>query len=264
MNPFNLWNPSTLLSLCENLKSQTTDVDTPSEGRVEEYQAFMALASNPELFHSYHTHPYNRTKGSFHVTLPHFWTISFQGGQQETLTLTIRDRERVERPSERDREKEREGEVTLHCAHALTHIPSWSNSGIVVWDAILSLFFLWGWSKRCAHMHNTHTHTQRALALLTLWGSTLPCAPPSNCSQKNLTNRQKCVTPLDQQQDRESQCYLMDLQTSGPPLQPDPHRTGGWRRRWPPRGSHVYPMGSLSNSLQNTSRQKQEMIQILQ
>lgn len=164
----------------------------------------------------------------------------------------------------RETERKRERERSPYTVHMHSHTFLHGQTAVLLFEMRSSLSFSSGGDQRDVRTCTTHTHTQRALALLTLWGSTLPCAPPSNCSQKNLTNRQKCVTPLDQQQDRESQCYLMDLQTSGPPLQPDPHRTGGWRRRWPPRGSHVYPMGSLSNSLQNTSRQKQEMIQILQ
>ena len=42
----------------------------------------------------------------------------------------------------------------------------------------------------------------------------------------------------------------MDWQTSGRPQRPDPHRPDDWRRRWRPHGSHVFPTGSLKNSLQ--------------
>lgn len=107
-----------------------------------------------------------------------------------------------------------------------THIPSRSNRGIVVRDVILSRILL-AWSKR-------HTHTGN-LSDFGTWKVLPSCSPPSlsfpslNLPLGGCTKRQKKTSrPTCKQTHR----YLVDWQTSEPPRLLDPHRPGGWRRRW--------------------------------
>lgn len=115
----------------------------------------------------------------------------------------------------------------LHITHTHTHIPSRSNCGIVARDVILSLILL-VWSKR------------KGFTFLLFF---LPFT--KSCPEETHVNGQ-----TDRQAGRQTDRYLGDWRTSGRPRQPDPHRPDGWRRRWRPRGSHVSPSGSLTNSLQ--------------